>query len=179
MQFFGSLNWIWHLSSSVLLSPLDGLIGISDLFLIVLEDLWGLSSLGLLELLLWEQILHFDGWLTEGSVNWVRLDHSNSWNWVIVVWELKHNIISNRGGLGEEKKAKEMEDAIKAAKEDRPDNQPPQKPKKVEAPKVEAPPPAPTPSDLPPELAGALAQQKHKVEESDDSDSDSSDSDDE
>lgn len=79
----------------------------------------------------------------------------------------------------EEKKAKEMEDAIKAAKEDRPDNQPPQKPKKVEAPKVEAPPPAPTPSDLPPELAGALAQQKHKVEESDDSDSDSSDSDDE
>ena len=53
---------------------------------------------------------------------------------------------------------KEKADAIAKAKEERPDNQPPAPVKKVEAPKVEGPPLAPTPSDLPPELAGALAQ---------------------
>jgi len=63
----------------------------------------------------------------------------------------------------EEKKAAEMAEAIAASKEDRPDNAPPAPKKKVEAPKVEAPPPAPTPSDLPPELAGALAQQKQRA----------------
>lgn len=62
----------------------------------------------------------------------------------------------------EEKKAdaeaKEKEDEIAAAKEDREDNAAPKPPKKVEPPKVEAPPTAPTPADLPPELAGALGQ---------------------
>lgn len=76
---------------------------------------------------------------------------------------------------------KEMADAIAKSKEERPDNQAPVPKKKAEAPKLEGAPLPPTPSDLPPELAGALAQQKHKSYESDsDSDSDdSSDSDDE
>ena len=72
-----------------------------------------------------------------------------------------------------------MADAIAKAKEERPDNQPPAPVKKAEAPKIEGPPLAPTPSDLPPELAGALAQQKHKAYESDSDSDDSSDSDDE
>lgn len=77
---------------------------------------------------------------------------------------------------------KEMADAIAASKEERTDNQAPEPKKKVPAPKVEAPPKAPVASDLPPELAGALAQHKskHRIEESDsDSDSDSDSSDDE
>lgn len=60
-------------------------------------------------------------------------------------------------------KEKEMADAIAKSKEERADNQPPEKKKKVEAPKVEAPPLAPTPSDLPPELAGALAQHRSRA----------------
>jgi len=86
---------------------------------------------------------------------------------------------------GKEKKEmeeqKEMDDAIAKAKEERPDNQPPEKKKKEVVPKPEGAPIPPTPSDLPPELAGALAQQKHRAYQSEsDSDSDdSSDSDDE
>lgn len=57
----------------------------------------------------------------------------------------------------EDEEAKEKEEAIAAAKEDRPDNAEPVPPKKVEPPKVESPPTPPTPADLPPELAGALA----------------------
>merc|ERR1712091_510409 len=95
---------------------------------------------------------------------------------------------------------KEKEEAIAKAKEDRPDNAPPAPKKKVEPEKSEEVPKAPTPMDLPPELAGAfgageelppelqgaLAQrrkqaliQQRQAQEESDSDSDSSDSDDE
>jgi len=94
-------SWLWELATSVLLGPLDGLLGIGDLFLIVLEDSWLLSSLSLLELLLWSQVLHFDLGLSERSVDWVGLDHGNSWHWVIVGWKGNHGVIANRGGLGE------------------------------------------------------------------------------
>jgi hypothetical protein len=87
----------------------------------------------------------------------------------------------------EEKEAKEMEDAIAESKKDRADNAVPEKKEKPkDLPVIEAPPQAPTASDLPPELAGeleaapakkaAFAQTKHAAYESD-SDSDSSDSD--
>lgn len=94
----------------------------------------------------------------------------------------------------EEKEEKEMEDAIAESKKETPENQtPPAKKDKKEAkmPEIEAPPKAPTMSDLPPELAGALeepaaekkaafAQTRHTSYESDsDSSDDSSDSDDE
>merc|ERR1711934_895539 len=89
----------------------------------------------------------------------------------------------------EEKEAKEMEDAIAESKKDTAANATPEPKKDVskELPKTEAPPKAPTASDLPPELAGeleaapaekkaAFAQVRHSAQESD-SDSDSSDSD--
>jgi len=94
-------GWLWELATSVLLSPLDRLVGVGDLFLIVLEDLWSLSSLGLLELLLWSQILHLNFWLANRSVDWVGLDHGDAWNWVIVGWQGDHSVIANRSGLSE------------------------------------------------------------------------------
>merc|ERR1712222_229742 len=58
----------------------------------------------------------------------------------------------------EEKEAKEMEDAIAESKKDTAANATPEPKKDVskELPKTEAPPKAPTASDLPPELAGEL-----------------------
>lgn len=79
----------------------------------------------------------------------------------------------------EMEKEKELADAVAKAKEERADNQPPEKKKKLTAPKIDAPPLAPTPADLPPELAGVLAQHRSRAYESDDDSSDSSDSDDE
>merc|ERR1711934_500107 len=99
---------------------------------------------------------------------------------------LKHRFFIN---AKEEKEAKEMEDAIAESKKDTAANATPEPKKDVskELPKTEAPPKAPTASDLPPELAGeleaapaekkaAFAQVRHSAQESD-SDSDSSDSD--
>jgi len=92
---------LWQFAAGLLLSPLNRLLSISDLLGIILENLWSFSSLGLLELLLWGQILHFDLWFSERSVNRIRLDHGNSWNWVVISWNGKHNVVSNTGGLGE------------------------------------------------------------------------------
>ena len=94
-------NILWQLTASVLLSPLDRFLSISDLLSIVLENLWSFSSLRLLELLLWGQVSHFDCWLSKGSVDWIRLDHSNAWHWVVVGWDCNHKVISNGGSLGE------------------------------------------------------------------------------
>lgn len=94
-------SWLWELAAGVLLGPLDRVVGVGDLFLILLEDSWRLSSLALLELLLWGQVLHLDlGW-AKGSVDGIGLDHGNSWYWIIVRWKGNHGVIANRGGLGE------------------------------------------------------------------------------
>jgi len=96
------LDWLWEGSTGILLSPLNRLLSVSNLLLIILENLWYFTSLGLLELLLWLQVLHLWLWLTKGSVDWIRLDHhGDSWHWVIVSWELNESIVSNAGGLGE------------------------------------------------------------------------------
>lgn len=88
----------------------------------------------------------------------------------------------------EEQEEKDMADAIAESKKDTPENAPPA-PKKDhshDVEKIEAPPKAPTMSDLPPELAGALeepaAEKKAafaqtKAVSHEDSDSESSDSD--
>jgi len=96
------VNWLWEGTSGILLGPLNRLLSVSNLFLIILENNWYLTSLGLLELLLWLQVSHRNLWLTEGSVDWVRLDHhGHSWNWVIVSWNLEESIVSNTGCLRE------------------------------------------------------------------------------
>ena len=94
-------SWLWELAASVLLGPLNGILSVDNLYLIILEYLWSLTSLILLKLLLWGQISQFDLWLSERSVDGIGLNHSYAWNWVIVGWDSKHNIIGNAGGLGE------------------------------------------------------------------------------
>lgn len=89
--------WLGHLVSGHGLSNFDTIIGDSNGLLLVRVDNWLHVSLVLLELLLWGQILVLgliESW--EGSVDWVRLEESNSWNLEVGDWD-SHVLLASLG----------------------------------------------------------------------------------